>query len=136
MKSVVRVLMHFHSDRGLDQISHVYLDGAPQRDVGSNVDQGAVQVWFSHDSAPPETTIDKKPTKKKRRRSILRFSSSERSSTFACSVDKGAPAPCTSPTGYKDLDRGRHSFSVAATDAAGNADPTPATTHFFLRNQH
>jgi chorismate mutase len=28
MASVVRVLMHFHSEAGIDQISHVYLDGA------------------------------------------------------------------------------------------------------------
>jgi chorismate mutase len=26
--SVVRVLMHFHSDRRLDEVMHVYLDGA------------------------------------------------------------------------------------------------------------
>jgi chorismate mutase len=28
MPHVVRVLVHFHSDRGLDEIEHVYLDGA------------------------------------------------------------------------------------------------------------
>jgi chorismate mutase len=28
MPSVVRVLMHFHSERGLDEVVHVYLDGA------------------------------------------------------------------------------------------------------------
>jgi len=28
MPSVVRVLMHFHSERGLDDVVHVYLDGA------------------------------------------------------------------------------------------------------------
>jgi len=28
MPSVVRVLMHFHSERALDQVTHVYLDGA------------------------------------------------------------------------------------------------------------
>ena len=28
MPSVVRVLMHFHSERALDEVSHVYLDGA------------------------------------------------------------------------------------------------------------
>jgi chorismate mutase len=28
MPSVVRVLMHFHSDRGLGEVVHVYLDGA------------------------------------------------------------------------------------------------------------
>ncbi|MEP6758761.1 MAG: chorismate mutase [Actinomycetota bacterium] len=28
MPSVVRVLMHFHSERGLGDVTHVYLDGA------------------------------------------------------------------------------------------------------------
>ncbi len=28
MPSVVRVLMHFHSDGGIDDVVHVYLDGA------------------------------------------------------------------------------------------------------------
>jgi chorismate mutase len=28
MGSVVRVLMHFHSERTLDEVLHVYLDGA------------------------------------------------------------------------------------------------------------
>ena len=28
MASVIRVLMHFHSERSLDEVEHVYLDGA------------------------------------------------------------------------------------------------------------
>jgi chorismate mutase len=28
MRSVVRLLLHFHSDRALDEVVHVYLDGA------------------------------------------------------------------------------------------------------------
>jgi chorismate mutase len=28
MPSVVRILVHFHSERGLDEVAHVYLDGA------------------------------------------------------------------------------------------------------------
>ena len=28
MPRVVRVLMHFHSEAGLDEVTHVYLDGA------------------------------------------------------------------------------------------------------------
>lgn len=28
MPAVVRVLMHFHSERALDEVTHVYLDGA------------------------------------------------------------------------------------------------------------
>jgi chorismate mutase len=34
MPSVIRVLMHFHSERSLDEVVHVYLDGAESlRDV-------------------------------------------------------------------------------------------------------
>ena len=28
MPSVIRILLHFHSDRTLDEVDHVYLDGA------------------------------------------------------------------------------------------------------------
>ena len=28
MPSVIRILLHFHSDRTLDEVTHVYLDGA------------------------------------------------------------------------------------------------------------
>jgi chorismate mutase len=28
MASVIRILLHFHSDRTLDEVEHVYLDGA------------------------------------------------------------------------------------------------------------
>jgi chorismate mutase len=28
MRSVIRVLLHFHTDRALDEVVHVYLDGA------------------------------------------------------------------------------------------------------------
>jgi chorismate mutase len=36
MPSVIRVLVHFHSDRTLDEVEHVYLDGAEslRDDVG------------------------------------------------------------------------------------------------------
>ena len=36
MPSVVRVLLHFHSERSLDEVVHVYLDGAEslRDDVG------------------------------------------------------------------------------------------------------
>ncbi|MGH2679698.1 MAG: chorismate mutase [Actinomycetota bacterium] len=36
MPSVIRILLHFHSDRSLDDVAHVYLDGAEslRDDVG------------------------------------------------------------------------------------------------------
>jgi hypothetical protein len=87
------------------------------------------------DCVSPETTITKKPTKKHRRRSIVRFESSEPGSTFTCVLDGSDGHVCTSPTNYRDLDSGRHDLLVAATDAAGNTDPSPAETQFFLKKK-
>ena len=52
------------------------------------------------------------------------FSSTEAGSTFACELD-GASVPCTSPKTYTGLSDGEHTFTVAATDPAGNEDTTP-----------
>ncbi|MEA2347334.1 MAG: hypothetical protein QOG62_1121 [Thermoleophilaceae bacterium] len=87
------------------------------------------------DTAAPETTITKKPTKKHRKRSIVRFESSEPGSTFNCILDGSDGHPCSSPQNYADLDPGRHSFIVAATDGAGNTDVSPAGTRFFLSDK-
>src|SRR5207302_2992728 len=49
------------------------------------------------------------------------FSSNEAASTFSCKLDSGAAAACTSPQSYSALAAGSHTFSVTATDTAGNA---------------
>jgi hypothetical protein len=55
------------------------------------------------------------------------FSSNIVGSTFACTLD-GAPAqPCSSPSTYTGLADGPHRFTVAASDQAGDKDPTPPT---------
>ena len=58
---------------------------------------------------------------------LFTFSSNERVS-FDCSLDGAAYTSCGSPVSYEDMDPGRHTFSVRATDAAGNVDRSPATT--------
>jgi Tol biopolymer transport system component len=83
------------------------------------------------DRIPPETTISKAPKSETRRRTAkFRFASSEPGATFECRLDRGAFEACESPAAYEDLKRCRHKFEVDATDAAGNADPSPAKVRF------
>ena len=50
---------------------------------------------------------------------------SEAGARFTCAIDKASPKPCSSPYKIK-LKVGKHLIAVAATDAAGITDPTPA----------
>jgi hypothetical protein len=60
------------------------------------------------------------------------FVSSSAGSTFQCSLDGGAWTTCTSPQTYSGLASGAHTFSVKATDPAGNVDATPATSSWTV----
>lgn len=79
------------------------------------------------DTTPPDTTITSGPSGSTTATGAsFSFTSSESPSTFACTLD-GSKSPCTSPRTYTGLAAGQHTFTVAATDSAGNTDPTPAT---------
>jgi len=56
-------------------------------------------------------------------------------SASAFVVLPGSAKPCTSPLTLKRLKKGKHTFSVFATDAAGNLDPTPATGKFKVKRR-
>ena len=77
------------------------------------------------DTSPPDTSILLGPSGSVNdTTAVFTFTATESGSTFACSLD-GAPfGPC--PFSYSGLAQGPHTFSVRATDAAGNTDPTPA----------
>jgi hypothetical protein len=80
------------------------------------------------DTTPPNTSISSGPTSTTTATSAsFGFSSSESGSTYQCSLDSAPPSACTSPQSYSGLALGAHAFSVRATDAAGNADLSPAT---------
>jgi hypothetical protein len=90
------------------------------------------------DSVRPETRIDSGPkatvkTKKKKVKVSIAFSANETAS-FRCSLDRAAPAPCSSPFSAT-VKKGTHTFEVTATDSAGNADPTPATTTWKVKRK-
>jgi hypothetical protein len=80
------------------------------------------------DTTPPDTTIGSGPSNPTTSTSAsFAFTSSEPASTFQCKLDAGVYAACTSPKSYSGLSTGSHTFSVRATDPAGNTDASPAT---------
>lgn len=96
------------------------------------------------DSDPPETTLTRTPKKKVKAKgkgkkakgkATYEFGADEPGSTFTCTIDRKPAAPCDSPLKLKKLKKGKHTFAVFATDAAGNADPTPATHKFKVKRK-
>ena len=100
-------------------------------DAASNTDATPATRAVTVDGVAPQTTITTRPAAtvrlkqgKKKAKVTFWFTASE-ASTFACTMD-GARVACTSPTSYKLL-KGKHVFTVVATDRAGNKDASPAT---------
>jgi hypothetical protein len=100
----------------------IAFDGASNPSAFS--DNGSVTI----DLTPPETTIDSGPPSPVNSPSaVFTFSSSETGSTFQCDLDGGGFSSCSSGHSYSTLSAGSHTFSVKATDVAGNEDPSPAS---------
>ena len=78
------------------------------------------------DTTAPETSIDSGPSGSVVATSATFEFSANEPSTFECSLDGSALAPCTSPVTYPGLALGSHDFEVVATDLADNTDPSPA----------
>ena len=121
---------------GLADGSHTFTVRAT--DVAGNTDPTpATATWTIStvvaDTTPPDTTITSGPSGTVSDTSAtFSFASTESGSTFACSLDGGAFANCTSPASYSGLADGSHTFTVRATDVAGNTDPTPATATWTI----
>ena len=105
-----------------------------QGDSGHGPSQASAQVQVSAPPSPPpaapSTTLKKKP-KAKSTVALAKFSfaSDQADSSFRCKLDKGPFKPCRSPFKAK-VKPGAHAFSVRAVNAAGLADPTPASFHW------
>jgi len=103
-------------------------------DAAGNADESpATRTWTVTAPPPPDTTDPETslgtplPGNGTATTASFTFSSNESGSTFACSLDGGAYTACTPPKAYSGLAVGTHTFAVRATDAAGNADESPAT---------
>jgi hypothetical protein len=85
-------------------------------------------VQSSADTTPPNTSIDSGPPATTTSTSAnFRFASSEANSSFQCSLDSRPWNDCASPASFGSLAAGTHTFSVRATDAAGNTDASAAS---------
>ena len=102
-------------------------------DVDGNTDPTpAVHSW-EVDTTPPDASITTGPGNPTNSTSAsFVLTSTEAGTTFQCSLDGGAYADCASSDNYPGLAEGNHAFSVRATDAAGNTDPTPATHNWRI----
>jgi subtilisin family serine protease len=109
---------------GLSEAAHSFAVRAT--DAAGNTDPTPATHAWTIDTTPPDTTITGQPTDPSPTNVSFSFAS-EPGATFACSLDGGAYAACSSPKAYNGLSGGAHTFRVRASDAAGNADGSPAT---------
>src|SRR3954453_4333060 len=88
---------------------------------------------FTVDATPPDTVLSGGPSgTTSSSAATFHLSSTQDSASFECRLDGGSWQACSSPVAYSGLAEGAHSFSVRSTDAAGNADPTPATRSWTI----
>jgi hypothetical protein len=101
-------------------------------DAAGNTDPTPASFTWYADLIAPDTTITSVVPAANSTSATFTFSGSDNHSapaalTFACKLDAGAYAACSSPKTYSGLSVGPHTFSVRATDEASNTDATPAT---------
>jgi hypothetical protein len=94
-------------------------------DLAGNVESAPpVYDWVVY-SDPPETFITSQPSNPSQANVAFAFACDQSWCSFACQLDASAWAACLSPVSYSGLSSGSHTFSVRATNSAGNVDATP-----------
>jgi hypothetical protein len=96
------------------------------------------------DTTAPDTELTSGPVKTRKKTVHFGFVSDDVGATFSCrlagknvrNIQAKTYGPCTSPKEYRRLRPGKYRFSVFATDAAGNDDPTPAIQRFKILKHH
>lgn len=102
-------------------------------DEAGNVERAPAEIDFTVDTVAPETTITdgpRSPTDDPT--ATFEFEADEVAAFFTCQRDRLAPVRCTSPRTTSSLADGPHTFAVAATDRAGNTDPTADSRSFVV----
>jgi Bacterial Ig-like domain len=110
--------------RGLSDGAHTFRVRAT--DAAGNTSAASAYNW-TVDTIAPNTAISSGPAAASSSASATFVFAATEQSSFSCSLDGGAFAPCVSPQTYGGLANGTHAFRVRATDAASNIDPSPAS---------
>jgi hypothetical protein len=98
------------------------------QDGARRTDRTPAAAVFVVDRTPPVTHFTSTPAKiAGSAAAAFAFASSERGSTFQCSHDGSAAAPCASPVAVIVRANGPHRFAVLATDVAGNRERRAVT---------
>lgn len=110
---------------------------ATATDAAGNASPCSAARTYVEDSRAPQTTISGGPSGSTNEPSPrFSFTSSEPGSAFECRFDSEPFAACSGPdashTPAAPLASGPHTFEVRATDAALNADSTPASSAFTV----
>ena len=93
-------------------------------DGAGNVDPSPTEKSWSVDTTPPQTDVSGAPSGQIPTGPVTVGSASGGpGATFLCSLDGGAPSPCSFPLHLPDPGPGPHVLTVKAVDAAGNVDP-------------
>lgn len=102
-------------------------------DGAGNVEATPARRTVVVDTRSPESTITGGPAgTTPDPRPAFSFRADEGGAKTLCRLDSGAFSPCSSPFGFARLADGPHVFAVRAVDAAGNAEPQPASRAFTV----
>jgi hypothetical protein len=107
-------------------------------DPAGNTDPTPASSTWTIDTTPPDTTIGAGPANPSNSSApSFSFSGTDNvtpsgSLSFKCSLDGAAFTACTSPTSYSGLAVFTHTTHSLSTDAAGNPDPTPASSSWTI----
>ena len=111
----------------------LYTFRARAKDVAGNEDGSPATLSFIIDATAPDTTITGGPSGETNDPTpTFTFTSSEAGGSFTCAIDNVSTGPCTTNTPVSAVGDGLHTFTVTATDAAGNTDPSPAERGFIV----
>ncbi|HEV2785549.1 MAG TPA: hypothetical protein VGV67_04115, partial [Solirubrobacteraceae bacterium] len=104
-------------------------DGANKRALVTGFAIALQASYRQVDGLEPRTRIVGTTTSGSR--ATIAFAADE-PATFACAVDGGTAAACTSPFTTPALPDGPHEVDVFATDGAGNVESSPASAEFTI----